>query len=139
MFCRNCGNSLDANASVCTKCGVLRGKGVKHCWNCAKSPDPNAAICLSCGADLGNSARRAGTPLGGAAGGKSKVTAGILGILLGGLGVHRFYLGYTTIGIVQVVLTICTFGFAGIWGLVEGICILCGQLNIDAAGLPLTE
>ena len=53
-----------------------------------------------------------------------KVVAGILGILLGGLGVHKFYLGYTTTGIIQLVIGVCTFGVGGIIGLIEGIIYL---------------
>lgn len=53
-----------------------------------------------------------------------KVVAGVLGILLGWLGIHKFYLGYTTPGIIQLVLGICTGGLAGIIGLVEGIIYL---------------
>ena len=53
-----------------------------------------------------------------------KVVAGILGILLGGLGIHKFYLGYTTPGIIQLVLGIVACGAAGIVGLVEGIIYL---------------
>ena len=53
-----------------------------------------------------------------------KVVAGILGILLGGLGVHKFYLGYTTTGIIQLVIGVCTFGAGGIIGLIEGIIYL---------------
>ncbi|MDQ0822468.1 hypothetical protein QFZ79_000206 [Arthrobacter sp. V4I6] len=37
---------------------------------------------------------------------KSRLVAGLLGIFLGGLGIHRFYLGYTTMGIVQILLTV---------------------------------
>ena len=53
-----------------------------------------------------------------------KVVAGILGILLGGLGVHKFYLGYTTPGIIQLALGLITCGAAGIIGLIEGIIYL---------------
>lgn len=53
-----------------------------------------------------------------------KVVAGILGILLGALGVHKFYLGYTTTGIIQLVIGICTFGIGGVIGLIEGIIYL---------------
>lgn len=53
-----------------------------------------------------------------------RIVAGILAILLGGLGVHKFYLGYTTPGIIQLVLGICTFGAAGIVALIEGIIYL---------------
>ncbi len=53
-----------------------------------------------------------------------KVIAGILGILLGGFGIHKFYLGYTKEGIIQLVLTFVTCGIASIVGLVEGIIYL---------------
>ncbi len=53
-----------------------------------------------------------------------KVVAGILGILLGGLGAHKFYLGYTTPGIIQLVASVCTFGIGGIVGVIEGIIYL---------------
>jgi TM2 domain-containing membrane protein YozV len=53
-----------------------------------------------------------------------KVVAGILGILLGGWGVHKFYLGYTSAGIIQLVITIFTCGVGSIIGLIEGIIYL---------------
>jgi len=56
--------------------------------------------------------------------GKDKLTAGLLGILLGGFGIHHFYLGSTTSGIIQIVLTIVTCGIGAILGLIEGILIL---------------
>lgn len=57
---------------------------------------------------------------------KSKIAAGILGILLGGLGIHKFYLGYTGAGIVHLVLLvlIITAPISGIIGLIEGILYL---------------
>jgi TM2 domain-containing membrane protein YozV len=80
---------------------------------------------------------------------KSRVVAGVLGILLGSLGIHRFYLGYTTIGVVLVLMStvgvFLTFGLsaiaAGIWGLVEGILILVGSgsFRTDARGIPLRD
>jgi TM2 domain-containing membrane protein YozV len=57
-------------------------------------------------------------------GAEKKLVAGILGILLGGLGIHKFYLGYTKEGIIQIVITLCTCGFGSILGLVEGIIYL---------------
>jgi TM2 domain-containing membrane protein YozV len=56
--------------------------------------------------------------------GKEKTVAGILGILLGSLGVHHFYLGSTVTGVIELVLTICTCGIGGLLGLVEGVLIL---------------
>ena len=55
---------------------------------------------------------------------EKKLAAGILAILLGGLGIHKFYLGYTKEGIIQLVLTIVTCGAASIVGLIEGILYL---------------
>lgn len=53
-----------------------------------------------------------------------RILCGVLGILLGGLGVHKFVLGYTTPGIIQLVLGLVTCGGAGIIGLIEGIIYL---------------
>ena len=75
---------------------------------------------------------------------KSKLVAGLLGIFLGFLGIHRFYLGYVGIGIAQVVLTVLgvvTCGIstmaAGVWGLVDGILILTGSIDRDSQNRPL--
>ena len=57
-------------------------------------------------------------------GAEKKVPAGVLGILLGGLGIHKFYLGYTTEGIIQIVITLVTCGAGSIVGLIEGIIYL---------------
>lgn len=72
---------------------------------------------------------------------KSRLIAGLLGILLGSLGIHRFYLGYTTIGVVQIVVTFVTLGIGGVWGFIEGIMILVGAdpFRRDANGIPLKE
>ena len=57
-------------------------------------------------------------------GADKKMIAGICGILLGGFGVHKFILGYTTEGIIQIVISVVTCGFGGIIGIVEGIIYL---------------
>jgi len=57
--------------------------------------------------------------------GKSQVIALILVLLVGGLGIHRFYLGYTGIGIIQLL----TLGGCGIWALVDLIRIITGDLQ----------
>jgi hypothetical protein len=58
-------------------------------------------------------------------GGKSQIIAFILCWLVGGLGIHRFYLGYTWQGIVQLL----TFGGCGIWVLIDFIRIITGDLK----------
>lgn len=55
---------------------------------------------------------------------EKKIIAGILGILVGYLGIHKFYLGYTKEGVIQIIATFVTFGFAGLIGFIEGIIYL---------------
>ena len=54
---------------------------------------------------------------------KSKIAAGILGILVGFLGIHNFYLGYTGKGIAQLLISVLSLGLlspiSGLWGLIE--------------------
>lgn len=59
------------------------------------------------------------------AGGKSQVIALILCLLVGTLGIHRFYLGYTWQGIVQLL----TLGLCGVWTLIDLIRIITGDLK----------
>ncbi|AMW29339.1 TM2 domain-containing protein [Arthrospira platensis] len=57
-----------------------------------------------------------------------KIAAGVLGILLGGLGIHKFVLGYSTEGLIMLLSTLFTCGVAavvvGVIGLIEGIIYL---------------
>ena len=56
--------------------------------------------------------------------GKSKTTAGILGLLLGGLGVHYFYIGKPGGGLLCLLLTVVTCGLWAILTLVQSIMML---------------
>ncbi|WP_243651108.1 TM2 domain-containing protein [Hymenobacter gummosus] len=62
-----------------------------------------------------------------AASGKSQLVAALLCFFLGGLSIHRFYLGYTGLAILQIVLNIFIIGF--IWVLIDLIRILTGSLQ----------
>lgn len=57
-------------------------------------------------------------------GDNKKVLAGVLGILFGGLGIHKFVLGYNKEGVILLVATILTCGFASLIGFIEGIIYL---------------
>ena len=61
-------------------------------------------------------------------GADKKIAAGILGVLLGSLGIHKFILGYTNEGVVMLLVTMLTCGIGGMvmWiiGLIEGITYL---------------
>lgn len=53
-----------------------------------------------------------------------KVLAGVLAIILGSLGIHKFVLGYTKEGVIQLVIGVVTCGLGGVIGLIEGIIYL---------------
>lgn len=67
---------------------------------------------------------------------RSKVLAGLLQIFFGGFGIGRLYLGYRTIAIAQL-FTMPLFFIGSIWGVIDGILILCGQVPYDINGVPL--
>lgn len=110
-FCTNCGNELESDKKFCSNCGKEINENVKE----VKPSN----------------------------GGKSKIAAGLLGIFLGTFGVHNFYLGYTGKAVGQLLITVLSCGILSfvsyIWGLVEGIMILTGSINLDADGNQLQE
>lgn len=57
-------------------------------------------------------------------GADKKLTAGLLGILLGWTGAHKFILGYQKEGIIQLVVSLVTCGAFGVVGIIEGIIYL---------------
>lgn len=71
---------------------------------------------------LDNSAKDASSE---SKGGESQLIALILAIFLGGLGIHRFYLGYMGIGVIQLL----TAGGCGVWALIDIILILSDKLG----------
>ena len=101
MFCKKCGNFNPPEAVFCTECGARIEE------NTQQGPEYNGYV----------------KPV------KSKVVAGLLALFLGGLGIHKFYLGYTQTGVIILVASIVggllTAGIAnviiGIVTLVEAI------------------
>ena len=137
MFCKNCGQQyVTDEAVICVKCGTQKGMGNNYCPNCGQPVPIGAQVCMNCGVAVNNAAF-------GVKGNKSKVAAGLLGIFLGCFGVHNFYLGYTGKAIAQLLITVLSCGLlspvSAIWGLVEGILILAGSINMDANGQLLTD
>lgn len=53
-----------------------------------------------------------------------KILAGVLALIIGTLGVHKFILGYNKEGIIQIIATFVTCGIAGIIPFIEGIIYL---------------
>ena len=144
-YCGNCGTELNDNQDICLKCGAKvkketsssasTSKSAGYCGNCGAELNLGQEICLKCGVRVNNSKTNKT--------GKSKIAAGILGIFLGGFGVHNFYLGFNGKAITQLLLSIlsCFFLYIpmSIWGLIEGILILCGNINEDADGNELVD
>lgn len=134
-FCKNCGQPIDPQAAVCVRCGVAAGVGQAFCPNCGQQTLPGAAICTQCGCALTQPVAPSAQ--------KSKMAAGLLGIFLGSLGIHNFYLGFTGKAVAQLLITVLSCGalslVSAIWGLVEGIQILTGSIAADAAGVPLKD
>ena len=134
-YCKNCGEPyMTDEAVMCIKCGVAKGQGNNYCHNCGKPLAPDAAVCLNCG--VAN--KQAPAP-----DAKSKLVAGLLGIFLGTFGVHNFYLGYNGKAIAQLLITLLSLFLlswvSAIWGLIEGILILTGNIKKDASGNDLID
>ena len=112
----------------------------KFCTNCGNELNANIKFCTNCGQEINNESSNL---VKGTNRLKSKICAGLLGIFLGSFGVHNFYLGYNGKAVAQLLITLLSFGVlsfvSSVWGLVEGILILTGSINIDAEGNPLGE
>lgn len=68
---------------------------------------------------------------------KNHYIAGFLALFLGAIGLHRIYLGFYGIAVAQMVITYITGGYGVMWGFIEGILLLGGQMHKDAKGRPL--
>jgi TM2 domain-containing membrane protein YozV len=112
----------DADEMYCSSCGIIIKK--------------RAEICVHCGVRVAAPPSSAAPT---AFSDKSRVAAGVLGLLLGGLGIHSFYLGNIGKGVIQIIVTLITVGFGSLWGLIEGIIIIAGGAWRDAQGRPLRK
>ena len=102
------------------------------CTRCGVQNEDFAQTCSQCGAQLpqiGGYQPIQPPPAYGAVdwkqqGADKKLVAGLCAILVGGFGIHKFILGYTTEGIIQIVITFITCGVGHIISLIEGIIYL---------------
>jgi TM2 domain-containing membrane protein YozV len=105
----------------CTKCGAINDDLAQYCSNCQAQLAP---VSGGVGYQPMQSVHPGAIGDWKSLGADKKIPAGICAILVGGLGVHKFILGYTTEGIIQIVITALTCGFGSIVGIVEGIIYL---------------
>ena len=107
----------------CTKCGAINDDTAQYCTNC-QTP----LTSVSTGYQPMQSVNPGAMTDWKAMGGDKKIVAGILAILVGSLGVHKFILGYTTEGLIMLLVTVLTCGILGIVmsvvGIIEGIMYL---------------
>lgn len=109
----------------CTKCGAINDDAAQYCTNCqAPLTSVSGGPPPSSGYQPMQSVHPGAITDWKALGADKKITAGICAILVGWLGVHKFILGYTTEGVIQLVLGILTCGITNIISIVEGIIYL---------------
>ncbi len=108
----------------------------KFCMNCGTKMEDSQQFCPNCGTGHSGSGV---TNTSSSSTAKSRLTAGLLGVFLGGLGIHNFYLGNSGRAIAQIIVSVFTCGIGCFWGIIEGILILTGKIDTDADGNPLVD
>lgn len=124
--CPQCGAPIDPNATECKFCGeklAVQQAAQQQAYQTAPQmqpqPQPQIVIQQSAPQQTYVSAINPAWPV------KSKIAAGILAILLGGFGVHKFYLGKIGLGILYLIF--CWTYIPAIVGFIEGIIYLCSN------------
>jgi TM2 domain-containing membrane protein YozV/RNA polymerase subunit RPABC4/transcription elongation factor Spt4 len=135
-FCHACGRIMNIDANHCPDCGApqnlaseptktliesvetrdtkIAGANQVYCGGCGKIIHSTAINCPHCGAQKFSTGSQTSS--------KDKTVAGLFAILLGGLGVHHFYLGNVLLGIIYLVF--CWTFIPMIVGFIEGIVYL---------------
>ena len=133
MYCNHCKNPLDPNATFCAKCGTQTAAFNPNQNNQAPYGQPQYQQ-----TPYGQYGQPPppGVPPGYEQ--KSRLVAGLLQLFVP-FGVGRFYLGFTGMGVAQLLVTIFTCGIGAIWEWIDGIMILCGSVKVDARGVPLKD
>ena len=141
MFCKNCGRNLgEVQKDLCDECEAT--------LNTSNIENEDVEVIKEVGTNNNNNNNYNNSTnninyTNNNPEAKSKMAAGLLGIFLGGLGIHNFYLGYTGKGVGQLLLSIASCGFlawvSAVWGLIEGILIFTGEINKDANGIALKD
>ena len=115
--CPQCGAPIDPGATECKFCGEKLA--VQQAAQQVQQPQPQVVIQQAAPQQVYMTGINPAWPV------KSKVAAGILAIFLGGIGVHKFYMGKIGMGILY--LLFCWTGIPACIGFIEGIIYLCSN------------
>ena len=130
----------------------------KTCPVCGRPVTDNAYVCLFCGCHVRQyqpPVKPSSTPPitptyaqpKSTAKSRCRTSAGVLGIVVGALGIHNFYMGYIGRGLVQLLVSVLGCWFTGglsvlamgLWSLIEGILILTDKETVDADGNKMRD
>ncbi|MDE6026207.1 MAG: TM2 domain-containing protein [Lachnospiraceae bacterium] len=123
--CPQCGAPINPGASECKFCGEklatqqMAQQLAQQPQVVYTQPQPQVIIQQTAPQQVYVSGINPAWPI------KSKIAAGILGIFLGGIGIHKFYLGRAGMGILYILF--CWTGIPAIAGFIEGIVYLCSN------------
>ncbi len=124
--CPQCGAPIDPNATECKFCGeklavqqAAQQVQAQQVYAQPQQPQTQVVIQQAAPQQVYASGINPAWPV------KSKVAAGLLAIFLGGLGIHKFYLGKIGMGILYLVF--CWTYIPAVVGLIEGIVYLCSN------------
>ena len=114
-LCPQCGAPAPENTNKCEYCGAAITNNTTA-QPSQPTPQPQVVYVQQ---PQGVYPERANWPI------KSKIAAGLLALLLGGLGIHKFYLGQAGKGVMYILF--CWTYIPALLGLIEGITILCSK------------
>lgn len=136
-YCHACKHNIDPEAVRLASSGDDAGaKAIIDAQLRAASPT-REVFCRSCGAPilaLAEICPKCGVRQRSAGGGKSRTVAALLALLLGGLGVHKFYLGQIGLGVIY--LLFCWTFIPAIVALIEAILLFAMTDEKFAAQYP---
>ena len=97
--CPMCGEKINAVAKKCRYCGEILDPALRMIMDMEKKSAPKVNVVVGQGVNADNSTPCVSCP-------KERITYILLGIFLGGLGIHNFYAGYSGRGISQLLISL---------------------------------
>jgi TM2 domain-containing membrane protein YozV len=95
--------------------------GAKFCQNCGEATADLAVVCVKCGVALAKGRTTAGTA-------DKRLPAALTAILLPGLGIHKFILGYQRAGLTMLLVSVLTLGIG--WFVMAPISVIEGIIYL---------